>query len=109
MRFVVLVVLRAALVRLRVAAPLLAAFFAEPVRRRVVAAFLSSFVPGVGQLYIGELRKGTGLLLAFAALLACVWGFRMLRLFEGFLFTVVTWLILTGYASCAALLKPISP
>jgi signal peptidase I len=77
--------------------------------RRVVAAFLSSFVPGVGQLYIGELRKGTGLLLAFAALLACVWGFRMLRLFEGFLFTVVTWLILTGYASCAALLKPVSP
>ena len=45
--------------------------------------------------------------LAFAALLACVVGFRMLRVFEGFVLVSWVWVILSCYATYAALLKPV--
>lgn len=74
--------------------------------KRLVAAFLSSFVPGAGQILLGQRREGTALLLAFVALLACVVGFRMLRMFAGFV-ALWLWLILACYAAYAALLKPV--
>lgn len=78
-------------------------------RRRLLAALLSAFTPGAGQLVLGQRRRGTVLLLIFVALLCCVWALRLPRYYVGLIIVVLTWLGLSLYASCAALLERSGP
>lgn len=73
-------------------------------RRRLVAAFLSAFVPGLGQMQLRQQRKGFVLLLAFGVILFGIWPLRLPRYFELLLLTVVFWICLDFYAVAAALL-----
>jgi signal peptidase I len=74
-------------------------------KQHLLAAVLSAFIPGAGQLLLGERRKGIALLLVFACLLFCVWPLRLPRFYVGVLLIIWAWLALSFGAACAALFE----
>jgi signal peptidase I len=74
-------------------------------KRQLSAALFSPFLPGAGQLLLGQRRKGIVLLLVFVALISCIFPLRLPRSFVALISIVWTWLGLSIYALCAALLK----
>jgi len=78
-------------------------------KRHLLAAFLSALIPGAGQLLLAQRRKGIVLLLVFVVLTCFVWPLRFPRFFAGFIPIVLCWLVLSLYATCAALLGHSTP
>ncbi len=63
---------------------------------------MSAIVPGAGQLFLGQRRKGVILLLIFAALLVGFWPLRLLRFYAGLVLLSCGWIVLYFYAACSA-------
>jgi signal peptidase I len=81
-------------------------------KRRLLAALFSAIVPGTGQIFLGQRRKGQILLGIFVIVCLGFWPFRLLRYFFGLVLLVWLSLGLTLYATNAALLarsRPASP
>lgn len=78
-------------------------------KRHLLAALFSAIVPGSGQLFLGQRRKGTILLLIFAAILIGFWPLRLPRFYLGFVLLVLGWIFLYFYAACTAQLARSSP
>jgi len=57
-------------------------------KKRLLAAVLSSFVPGLGEILLGKRRGGTVLLLAFGLVLFGFWPLRLLRTFWGLILLI---------------------
>jgi signal peptidase I len=73
-------------------------------KRHLVAALLSSLVPGAGQFFLGETRSAAVLLAILLPLSVSIWPLRAPRLFGVFAALAVLWLTLYVYAGCSALL-----
>jgi len=71
-------------------------------RRYLLAALFSAIVPGAGQLFLGQRRKATLLLIVFAVLIAGFWPLRLLRFYAGFIALYSLWIGLSSYAVCSA-------
>ncbi|HEY4903359.1 MAG TPA: signal peptidase I [Candidatus Sulfotelmatobacter sp.] len=71
-------------------------------RRYLLAALLSAFVPGLGQLFIGQRRKAVILFVLLTVLLIGFWPLRLLRFYWGFDALYFAWICLYTYASCSA-------
>jgi signal peptidase I len=78
-------------------------------KRHLFAALFSAIVPGSGQLFLGQRRKGTILLLILAAILIGFWPLRLLRFYLGFVLLVLGWIFLYFYAACSAQLARNGP
>lgn len=78
-------------------------------KRRLVAAGLSTVIPGAGQLFLGQRRRGLILLLILLAVLSGFWPLRLLRFYPGFVLLYCGWIVLYVYALCSALLARTSP
>jgi signal peptidase I len=74
-------------------------------KRHLLAALFSALVPGAGQLFLGQRRKGIVLLLIFSALLAGFWPLRLLRFYAGLVVLYCGWIVLYFYAACDAQLS----
>jgi len=70
----------------------------------VVAALLSAVVPGTGQILLGQSRKGQLLLGIFVIFCLGFWPLRLLRFYLGLSLLLWMSLLLTLYATNAALL-----
>jgi signal peptidase I len=70
----------------------------------VLAALLSAIVPGTGQIFLGQWRKGQLLMGAFVIFCMGFWPLRLLRFHLGLGLLLWTSLSLTLYATNAALL-----
>jgi len=70
--------------------------------RRLLAVLFSAFVPGTGQLFLGERRKAGVLLIMFAAVLVAFWPLRLLRFYAGFVALFSAWTTLYIYAVASA-------
>jgi signal peptidase I len=68
-----------------------------------MAALLSSVVPGSGQIYFGDRRKGTVLLLLLAGILIGFWPLRLLHSYVGFCLLFCGWITMFLYAPLSAL------
>jgi hypothetical protein len=71
-------------------------------RRFLPAAFFSAIVCGVGQLFPGQRRKGSILLILFSALLFGFWPVRLLRFYPGLITPFSAWISLYIYAVCSS-------
>jgi signal peptidase I len=71
-------------------------------KRHFLAALFSAIVPGAGQFFLGQRRKGTVLLLILAAVLIGFWPLRFLRFYAGFVLLYCGWIALYIYAACSA-------
>jgi signal peptidase I len=71
-------------------------------KRHLLAAMFSAIAPGAGQLFLGQRRKGTILLLLLVATLAGFWPLRLLRFYVGFVLLFCGWTVLYLYAACSA-------
>jgi len=71
-------------------------------KRHVLAALFSAIAPGSGQLFLGQRRKGTALLLVLIAVLIGFWPLRLLRFYPGFVLLFCGWIVLYLYAACSA-------
>jgi hypothetical protein len=71
-------------------------------RRFLLAAFFSAIVSRVGQLFLGQRRKGSILLILFSALLFGVWSVRLLRFYPGLITHFSAWISLYIYAVCSS-------
>jgi signal peptidase I len=78
-------------------------------KRHLAAAFLSALVPGTGQLFLGQRRKGITLLILFAVLLFGFWPLRLLRSYAGFVGLYCSWTFLYIYSACSAQLARYLP
>lgn len=58
------------------------------IKKRLLAAGFSAFVPGSGHLLLGRTREGRVLLLVFGLVLSGFWPLRLLRTYCGFVFLV---------------------
>lgn len=72
-------------------------------RSNLKAALLSTVVPGSGQLYLGDRRRSTVLLLLLAATLIGFWPLRLLRSYLGFCLLYCAWIGIFLYAPLSAL------
>jgi len=70
----------------------------------VLAAFLSAIVPGTGQIFLGQRRKGQVLLGIFVIFLLGFWPLRLLRFYFGLALLLWISLFVTLYATNIALL-----
>jgi len=68
----------------------------------LLAALFSAIAPGTGQLFLGQRRKGSILLLILAAILIGFWPLRLLRFYAGLIVLFPAWIGLYVYAACAA-------
>jgi signal peptidase I len=68
---------------------------------------MSAIVPGAGQLFLGQRRKGVILLLIFAALLVGFWPLRLLHWYLGFALLYSSWIGVYLYAACSGLSAPV--
>ena len=59
-------------------------------------------VPGAGQLFLGQRRKGISLLLVLVAFLIGFWPLRFLRFYAGFVLLYCFWIALYVYSACSA-------
>ena len=71
-------------------------------KQHLLAALLSAIVPGAGQLFLGQRRKGTILLLILTAVLIGFWPLRLLRFYAGLVLLFCGWIVLYFYAACSA-------
>jgi signal peptidase I len=73
-------------------------------KRRVLAALFSAILPGTGQIFLGQRRKGQ--ILAGIFVLFCVgfWPLRLLRFYPGLALLLWMSLLLTSYSTNIALL-----
>jgi signal peptidase I len=71
-------------------------------KRHLLAALFSAILPGTGQFFLGQRRKGAILLLIFAAVLIGFWPLRLLRFYPGFIILFCGWIVLYFYAACSA-------
>ena len=78
-------------------------------KRHLLAALLSTLIPGAGQLLLVQRRKGIVLLLVFALVACCVWPLRLPRFFAALILICLSWLVLSLYAACGALLEHANP
>ena len=78
-------------------------------KRHLLAALLSALIPGAGQLFLAQRRKGIILLVAFLVVASCLWPLRFPRLFAPFILICLCWLALSFYAAWAALLEHTNP
>lgn len=78
-------------------------------KRHLLGALFSAIVPGAGQLFLGQRRKGTVLLLVFAAVLLGFWPLRLLRSYAGLIFVFAAWTVLYLYAASSAQLTRKGP
>ncbi len=78
-------------------------------KQHIIAALLSALAPGLGQLLLGQKRKGYLLLVLFVAVLACFWPLRLPRTMAGLILPMLAWLGICIYAACAALLERKTP
>lgn len=78
-------------------------------KRHLLAAFLSALIPGAGQLFLAQRRKGITFLLVFVVIACCVWPLRFPRFFVAFILIVLCWLVLSVSAACAALVEHANP
>jgi signal peptidase I len=72
-------------------------------KRHLLAALLSAFIPGAGQLLLAQRRRGILLLLACVVVAFGVWPLRLPRFFDGFVPIVLGWLGLSSYGASALL------
>jgi signal peptidase I len=68
----------------------------------LLASLFSAVVPGTGQIFLGQRRKGAVLLLIFLAVLIGFWPLRLLRFYVGFILLYCAWIALYIYAACSA-------
>ena len=68
----------------------------------LLASLFSAVVPGTGQIFLGQRRKGAVLLLIFVAVLIGFWPLRLLRFYAGFVLLYCAWIALYIYAACSA-------
>jgi hypothetical protein len=68
----------------------------------LLAAFFSAIVSGVGQLFLGQRRKGSILLILFSALLFGFWPVRRLRFYPGLITHFSPWISLYIHAVCTS-------
>jgi hypothetical protein len=68
----------------------------------LLAAFFSAIVSGVGQIFLGQRRKGNILLILFCALLFGFWPVRLLRFYRGLITHFSAWISLYIYAVCGS-------
>jgi hypothetical protein len=68
----------------------------------LLAAFFSAIVSGVGQIFLGQRRKGNILLILFSALLFGFWPVRLLRFYPGLITHFSAWISLYIYAVCSS-------
>jgi signal peptidase I len=84
-------------------------FPAEPkslgTKRNLPAALLSTVLPGSGQIYLGDRRKGIALLVLLAAVLVGFWPLRLLRTYPGFCVLYCCWTAIFVYAPLSALVS----
>jgi signal peptidase I len=71
-------------------------------KRHLIAALFSAVVPGVGQLFLGQRRKGLILLLVLGVVFIGFWPARLLRFYAGFVLLYCGWIILYLYSACNA-------
>lgn len=71
-------------------------------RRRLLAALFSAVLPGAGQLFLGQRRKGTIVFLILGTILIGFWPLRLLRFYAGLIALFSAWICLYVYAACAA-------
>jgi signal peptidase I len=74
-------------------------------RRHLLAVLSSALVPGAGQLFLGQRRKGIVLLVVLSALLVGFWPLRLLRFYAGLVVLYCGWIVLYLYAACDAQLS----
>ena len=72
-----------------------------PQNRFVFPIVLSTLVPGAGHLLVGKKSKGWVLLVAFLALMACIWPLRLPRFVLVMNFIALGWIVLSLYAGCS--------
>src|SRR5215831_19086049 len=77
-------------------------------KQRWVAAVLSAFLPGVGQVMIGDVRSGVLTLAAFAAIVLLWWPARLPEHCTGAPLLLLVMMMLAVYACWKALSKPLS-
>ena len=70
--------------------------------RQLVAALFSALIPGTGQLFLGQRRKGSILLVSLVILALCFWPFRLPRFYMAFVVLSVSYIALCLYAACSA-------
>jgi signal peptidase I len=78
-------------------------------KRRLLAALLSAVVPGTGQVFLGQRRKGLILLGIFVIVCLGFWPLRLLSDYPGLVLLLWASLGLTIYATNSALLARSSP
>jgi|SRR5579863_2664225 len=71
-------------------------------RSPILAALFSAFLPGAGQLFLGQRGKAYVLVTLFAILLAAFWPLRLLRFYAGFVGLYSAWTGLYLYAASSA-------
>ena len=71
-------------------------------KRHLLASLFSAVVPGTGQIFLGQRRKGAVLLLIFLVVLIGFWPLRLLRFYAGFVLLCCSWIALYIYAACSA-------
>jgi signal peptidase I len=72
-------------------------------KRNLPAALLSTVLPGSGQIYLGDRRKGIALLVLLGAVLMGFWPLRLLRTYPGFCVLYCCWIAIFIYAPLSAL------
>jgi signal peptidase I len=74
-------------------------------KQHLLAALLSAFMPGAGQLLLAQRRKGIILLFVWIVIVFCIWPLRLPRFLAGFDLIVMSWVALSLYGACTALLE----
>jgi signal peptidase I len=74
------------------------------VKRHLIAAAMSTLIPGTGQLFLGRKKKSIFLLLALIAISAAFWPLRLPKTFPGLIFLAWMCLLLSLFAIYDALL-----
>jgi hypothetical protein len=71
-------------------------------RRYLMAECFSAIVSGVGQLFLGQRRKGSILLILFSALIFAFWPVRLLRFYPGLITLFSAWISLYIHVVCSS-------
>jgi hypothetical protein len=71
-------------------------------RRYLLAEFFLAIVSGVGQLSLGQRRKGSILLILFSALIFGFWPVRLLRFYPGLITLFSAWVSLYIHVVCSS-------
>jgi signal peptidase I len=72
-------------------------------KRRVIAAILSCFLPGSGEFFVGDYRRGATSFTFFAILVLLCWPGRVAGRFGGLVLIFAFFLVLSTASACTAL------